>query len=125
MTNKADIIRRQRDMLEQLDNDTFNRQEFMDKHHILDRTLRRDLNALAERGEIYENKLTILRKKCLGKITKKVNDGDLSDKLMVSIIMSGETKRTSIDADVNITGLNEGINTLIKFSQQPDDTDGS
>ena len=125
MTEKTDMIRRQKALLDQLNNNTFNKQEFLTKHHILDRTLRRDLNALAERGEIFEERLGYLRKKCLGNLTQKANEGKLSDSLQYSIVMSGVTKKTELAADVNVTGLNEGIQTLIKFSQQPDDPDAS
>ena len=125
MTEKTDMIRRQKALLDQLNNNTFNKQEFLTNHHILDRTLRRDLNALAERGEIFEERLGYLRKKCLGNLTQKANEGKLSDSLQYSIVMSGVTKKTELAADVNVTGLNEGIQTLIKFSQQPDDPDAS
>ena len=125
MTEKTDMIRRQKALLDQLNNNTFNKQEFLTNHHILDRTLRRDLNALAERGEIFEERLGYLRKKCLGNLTQKANEGKLSDSLQYSIVMSGVTKKTELAADVNVTGLNEGIQTLIKISQQPDDPDAS
>ena len=95
------------------------------KHKILDRTLRRDLNALAERGELFEDKLSYLRKKCLGKLTEKASKGELSDALMCNIVMSGIAKKTELAADVNVTGLDAGIQQLIKFSQQPDDADES
>ena len=121
MTDKADMIQRQRDMLKQLDNNTFNKQTYLTKHHILDRTLRRDLQSLADRGEIFESKFNILRKKCLSNLTAKVAKGELSDALMANIVMSGITKKTAIDADLNITGLNEGIQTLIKFSKDDQD----
>jgi len=118
------MISRQKDLLKNLNEDTFDKQTFLQKHKILDRTLRRDLNALAERGELFEDRLSYLRKKCLGKLTKKATNGELSDTLMYNIVMSGVTKKAELSADVNVTGLDEGIQTLIKFSRQPDDNDG-
>jgi len=99
MTDKADMICRQKDLLDQLNNNTFNKQAFLTKHHILDRTLRRDLNALAERGEIFEERLGYLRKKCLGNLTKKANEGKLSDNLQYSIVMSGVTQKAELKTE--------------------------
>jgi len=100
MTTKADMICRQKDLLDSLNNNTFNKQQFLKKHKILDRTLRRDLNALAERGEIFEERLGYLRKKCLGNLTQKAHDGKLSDGLMYSIVMSGVTQKAEIRTDI-------------------------
>ena len=127
MTTKDDKIKRQKDLLNSLNNDTFDRQTFLKKHNILDRTLRRDLNDLSEQGSLFKDRLNYLRRKCLGKLTKKVNDDQLSDSMMLQIVLSGEAQKQEIkaDANVNISGLYEGVQTLIKFSQQPDDSDGS
>ena len=96
MTTKADMIQRQKDLLDQLNSDNFDKTDFMTKHHILDRTLRRDLNALVERGEIFEDKLAYLRKKCLGKLTEKAHNGELSNNLMFNIVMTGIAQKTEI-----------------------------
>ncbi len=119
------MIQRQKDLLNQLDNNTFDKQEFLKKHSILDRTLRRDLNALAERGEIFEDKLSYLRKQCLGKLTKLAHNNELSPAMMLNIVMSGVTKKSDITADVNLTGLDAGLQEIIKFSRTSDDADGS
>ena len=102
MTEKTDMICRQKDLLDQLNNNTFNKQTFLTKHHILDRTLRRDLNALSERGEIFEERLGYLRKKCLGNLTQKANEGKLSDSLQYSIVMSGVTQKAEITSTAEI-----------------------
>lgn len=93
MTKKIDKIHRQQVLLNQLNKDIYNKEQFMAKFHIRERTIRRDLNELAEKGEIYQDRLAILRKKCLGKLTKKVYDDKLSDDLMVKLVISGEPKR--------------------------------
>ena len=116
MTKKIDITHRQQALLKELNEDTFQREEFKAKHHIRDRTLRRDLNDLAERGEIEANQLTILRKKCLGKLTKKVHHDELSDKLMVAIVLSGETKK--IETKTEIT---QGKEPFVVKMWQPSD----
>lgn len=118
MTTKLDKITRQKDLLDQLNADTFNTQEFLRKHHVMDRTLRRDLAELSERGEIFEERLSYLRKKCLGKLTKKAEDGELSDGVMLQIVMSGVTQKTELKTDMNITGLDADVQKLIKFSRE-------
>jgi hypothetical protein len=115
VTTKDDIIKRRLDLLDQLNNDTFNREKFLKKHKILDRTLRRDLNELAESGQLFEDKLSFLRKKCLGKLTKLANDNELSPSMLFNIVMSGVTKKS--DVDINLTGVDEGVTKLIEISR--------
>lgn len=100
MTKKIDKIRRQKALLQQLDNDTYDREVFISLFHIRDRTIRRDLNDLVEKGEIFAERLKYLRKKCLGKLTKKVHEDKLSDDLMVKIALSGEVKKIEKTLDV-------------------------
>ena len=128
MTTKDDMIKRQKDLLDSLNNDTFNRQDFLKKHNILDRTLRRDLNTLAEQGQIFEDKINYLRNKCLGKLTKKVANNELSDGMMLQIVMSGiatkqEIKSNSnLNLNANVTGIGEAIQKIIQFSDEPDES---
>ncbi|MDH5786993.1 MAG: DeoR family transcriptional regulator [Candidatus Bathyarchaeota archaeon] len=93
MTKKIDKIQRQKSLLDSINSDSYNKEEFMAKFHIRERTIRRDLEDLAESGEIHRTRLSLLRKKCLGKLAKKVHDGQLDDKYMVQIVLSGEPKR--------------------------------
>jgi len=93
LTKKIDKIHRQQVLLNRLNNDEYDKEQFMVKFHVRERTIRRDLNELAEKGEIYQDRLAILRKKCLGKLTKKVHDNQLSDYLMVNLVISGEPKK--------------------------------
>ena len=102
MTNKTDMIKRQTELLDKLNNNTFDKTEFLTKHKILDRTLRRDLNSLAERGEIFEERVAYLRKKCLGNLTQKAHTGKLSDTLMYNIVMSGITQKQEITTDLSV-----------------------
>jgi hypothetical protein len=84
---------RQEAELEALNNDTFDRLLLAKTFHVRERTIRRDLNEIAERDGSLEDKIKILRSKCLGKLTKKVHNNKLSDKLMVAIVVATEPKK--------------------------------
>ena len=103
MTKKIDKIRRQQTLLSQLNNDTYDKETFMSTFHVRDRTIRRDLNELAEQGDIFEERLNLLRKQCLGKLTKKVFNDELPPHLMVQLALSGVPHRMESNETIDVT----------------------
>jgi len=103
MTRKIDKIRRQQTLLNQLNNDTYDKTTFMQAFHVRDRTIRRDLNELVDQGEIFEERLNLLRKKCLGKLTKSVHNDELPPHLMVQLVMSGVPHKIDRHDTINVT----------------------
>ena len=94
------MLVRQRQLLDSLDDNTFDSDVYMDKYGIREKTVLRDFKALAERGELFDHRVSILRKKCLGKLTQKASDGTLADNLMVNIVLSGVTSKTEVKQEL-------------------------
>ena len=101
------MLVRQRSLLDSLDNNTFDQDVYMEKYGIREKTVLRDFKTLAEQGELFDHRVSILRKKCLGKLTQKTENDALADNLMVTIVLSGVTSKTEVYKDVNITKTEE------------------
>lgn len=93
MTTKIDKLQRQKKLHNNIVTDTFNLETYLTENKVTERTLRRDLHDLAENGELFDNKLSILRKICLGKLTKKAATNKISDVLMLQIVLSGVAQK--------------------------------
>jgi len=81
-------------VLEALENDTYDRYGLAKELHVHERTIRRYINEIAEQlCDPHEDRMRILRAKCLGRLTKKVHEDKLSDELLVKLLISGEPKK--------------------------------
>jgi len=107
-------------ILEALDNDTYNRYNLAKQFHVHERTIRRYINEIAEElCNPHDDRMRILRAKCLGNLTKKVNDGLLDDDLMVKLLVSGEPKKLESKHTEEIREIKL---TWIKDESHPSDT---
>jgi hypothetical protein len=115
MTRKLDMLVRQRSLLDSLDDNTVDINKYMESYGIREKTVERDFKALADRGELFTHKVNILRKKCLGHLTKKATDGTLSDSLMVNIVMSGVSQKHEIKEEKTVLNKHvEEINVTLR-----------
>jgi len=91
MTTKAEKKIRQEAVLKAIDNGTFDKNKLADKFHVIERTIRRDLNEIADSmGPIDERRL-IIKQKALDRLPQRIPK--MSDANLIKLGMSGETQR--------------------------------
>jgi len=113
---KAEKQLRQREVLESLLNETFNKHLLSEKWHVLERTIRRDLEEIARNLGPFDDRLSILRKKALDVLGSRIKE--MNDTNLIKLICTGVTQK--VEAKTSIEGGEKPI--VVKMWQPQEDS---
>jgi len=96
---KAEKILRQREVLDSLLNETFNKQNLATKWNVLERTIRRDLEEIAQNLGPFDDRLSILQKKALDVLGPRISK--MSDNNLIKLISTGVTQKAQVKTEIS------------------------